>query len=103
MFDTSNRKMCAIMNIEGEVRPQNDKGFNIDLLAWFRPLDGLQGGIMKKKILAMTLLLAIMASMLVFAACKDDEPDEPKKLLGGFGRRTGRTQKVVGRVFVAGL
>ena len=39
---------------------------------------------MKKKILAMTLLLAIMASMLVFAACKDDEPDEPKKLLGGF-------------------
>ena len=48
------------------------------------PLDGLQGGIMKKKILAMTLLLAIMASMLVFVACKDDEPDEPKKLLGGF-------------------
>lgn len=43
---------------------------------------------MKKKILAMTLLLAIMASMLVFAACKDDEPDEPKK--------------VVGRVFVTG-
>lgn len=39
---------------------------------------------MKRKILAMTLLLAIVASMLVFAACKDDEPDEPKKLLGGF-------------------
>ena len=39
---------------------------------------------MKKKILAMTLLLAIVASMLVFAACKDDEPDESKKLLGGF-------------------
>ena len=39
---------------------------------------------MKKKILALTLLLAIVASMLVFAACKDDEPDEPKKLLGGF-------------------
>ena len=38
MFDTSNHKMCAIMNIEEEVRPQNDKGFNIDLLAWFRPL-----------------------------------------------------------------
>ena len=36
---------------------------------------------MKRKILAMTLLLAIVASMLVFAACKDDEPDEPKKLL----------------------
>lgn len=39
---------------------------------------------MKRKILALTLLLAIMASMLVFAACKDDEPDGPEKLMGGF-------------------
>lgn len=39
---------------------------------------------MKKKILALTLLLAIVASMFVFAACKDDEQDEPEKLLGGF-------------------
>ena len=45
---------------------------------------------MKKKILAMTLLLAIMASMLVFAACKDDEPDEPKSCWAGFCRRIMR-------------